>query len=250
VIDPFVPTQLQHYPSVAFYLLGTRIVVNKTVLNYDQIENELRNRSILTGGRWYPKECIALYRVAIIVPYRNRENNLKIFLRHIHPFLAKQQLDYGIYVVEPQESIAFNRALLMNIGFAQALNLTGNYWKCFVFHDVDLIPEEDRNIYSCPEAPRHLSSAVSTFNYKLPYEDLFGGVTSFTKEQFEIVNGFSNLFFGWGGEGKLNENYCNCFRCSFLTWCLFHVSRRRSFQPVIYLFIIIFEVPRPNNRLL
>jgi hypothetical protein len=88
----------------------------------------------------------------------------------------------------------------MNIGFFQALNLSDDYWKCFVFHDVDLIPEDDRNIYSCPDAPRHLSSAVSTFKYKLPYNDLFGGVTSFSKEQFKIVNGFSNLFFGWGGE--------------------------------------------------
>ena len=45
-----------------------------------------------------------------------------------------------------------------------------------------------------------MSSAVSTFNYKLPYDTLFGGVTMFSNEQYEKVNGFSNLFFGWGGE--------------------------------------------------
>jgi hypothetical protein len=118
----------------------------------------------------------------------------------MHPFLAKQQLDYGIYLVEPVDNVTFNRGLLMNIGFAEALEDKENDWQCFAFHDVDLLPEDDRNLYSCPESPRHMSSAVSTLNYRLPYEDIFGGVTSFSKQQFQHINGFSNLFFGWGGE--------------------------------------------------
>ena len=84
----------------------------------------------------------------------------------MHPFLSKQQIDYGIYVIEPLQNITFNRGLLMNIGFLESLNLTSNKWDCFMFHDVDLLPEDDRNIYSCPDTPRHMSSAVSTFNYK------------------------------------------------------------------------------------
>ncbi len=39
-------------------------------------------------------------------------------------------------------------------------------WECFIFHDVDLIPEDDRNIYSCPPEPRHMSVAVNTLNYE------------------------------------------------------------------------------------
>jgi GT2 family glycosyltransferase len=38
------------------------------------------------------------------------------------------------------------------------------------------------------------------FFKRLPYEKIFGGVTEFRREQFEKINGFSNLFFGWGGE--------------------------------------------------
>jgi hypothetical protein len=45
-----------------------------------------------------------------------------------------------------------------------------------------------------------MSSAVSTLKYRLPYEKIFGGVTEFSREQFEKINGFSNLFFGWGGK--------------------------------------------------
>ena len=58
----------------------------------------------------------------------------------------------------------FNRAILFNIGYEQALNFD-NY-DCFIFHDVDLLPEDDRNEYSCPTSPRHMSVAVDTHGYR------------------------------------------------------------------------------------
>lgn len=54
--------------------------------------------------------------------------------------------------------------MLMNIGYAESIKLY-NY-TCFVFHDVDLIPENDRIMYDCRDSPRHLSSAVDKFKYK------------------------------------------------------------------------------------
>jgi len=38
------------------------------------------------------------------------------------------------------------------------------------------------------------------FINRLPYKCLFGGVTVLTKTQFLKVNGFSSMFWGWGGE--------------------------------------------------
>ena len=54
--------------------------------------------------------------------------------------------------------------MLLNIGAVEALGL----WdvRCFIFHDVDLVPENDRNLYTCPEMPRHMSAAVDKFNYR------------------------------------------------------------------------------------
>jgi hypothetical protein len=53
----------------------------------------------------------------------------------------------------------------MNIGYVEALKVD-NY-RCFVFSDVDMLPENDKNIYGCPEQPRHMSPRVNKFkNYR------------------------------------------------------------------------------------
>ena len=65
-----------------------------------------------------------------------------------------------------------------------------------VFHDVDLLPEDDRNLYTCADQPRHMSVAVDKLHYRLPYPELFGGVSALSKDIMERVNGFSNQFWG------------------------------------------------------
>lgn len=52
----------------------------------------------------------------------------------------------------------------MNVGFFEAMKIRP--FDCFIFHDVDLLPEDNRNLYTCPEQPRHMSVAVDVFRYK------------------------------------------------------------------------------------
>ncbi|KAF4530940.1 hypothetical protein B566_EDAN018971, partial [Ephemera danica] len=44
---------------------------------------------------------------------------------------------------------------------------------CFIFHDVDLLPEDARNLYTCPSQPRHMSVAVDELNYRYYGNDTF-----------------------------------------------------------------------------
>ena len=37
-------------------------------------------------------------------------------------------------------------------------------------------------------------------SYRLPYAEIFGGATILTPSQMKRINGFPNVFFGWGGE--------------------------------------------------
>lgn len=182
-------------PLVPPNLVGRLKVLTESP-SFDVLEQMFSNLN--PGGRFRPSDCIARNKVALVIPYRDREEHLRIFLHNLHPILQRQQLDYGIYVIEEAADMKFNRAMLMNIGYAEALKQYD--YDCFIFHDVDLIPEDDRNLYTCPEQPRHMSVAINTMNYRLPYKDIFGGVSALTKKHMETVNGFSNEFWGWGGE--------------------------------------------------
>lgn len=52
------------------------------------------------GGFSKPKDCISRHRVAMVIPYRDRDEHLRIFLHNLHSLLRKQQLEFAIYVVE------------------------------------------------------------------------------------------------------------------------------------------------------
>ncbi|XP_065350214.1 beta-1,4-galactosyltransferase 1-like [Cloeon dipterum] len=151
------------------------------------------------NGKWSPKDCKAQYETTIIIPYRDRREHLDTFLNFMHAFLQRQMIDYHIVVVEQVANTPFNRAKLFNVGFAESLK-ADRQSECFVFHDVDLLPQKLSNIYACSTNPRHMTVSVNTFRYNLPYSSIFGGAVAITKEQFESVNGFSNVFYGWGGE--------------------------------------------------
>ncbi|ELU07978.1 hypothetical protein CAPTEDRAFT_36658, partial [Capitella teleta] len=152
------------------------------------------------GGTWTPSHCVPRQRILIIIPYRDREVHLKALLAHMHPILQRQQLAYRILVVEQNEPSLFNKAALMNAAVRKALPDWENEIDCITFQDVDTLMEDDRNLIRCGKTPVHYTVATDRENY-IPYEQRrFGGVTSFTPQQFKKVNGFSNNFFGWGGE--------------------------------------------------
>lgn len=185
--------------------------VNRTFLK------ELETKwGLLPGGRWAPPSCNSKHFAAIVVPYRDRSEHLDLFLQHMHPFLQRQLLQYGVFVVEQSDRHAFNRAKLFNIGFTEAL--ARDSYCCFVFHDVDLLPIDARNLYRCERFPRHLSSAIDVFRFVLPYPDLFGGAVAVRADLFRELNGFSNEFFGWGGEDDDLQRRIRARGMSIMRW--------------------------------
>ncbi|XP_006143293.2 beta-1,4-galactosyltransferase 1 [Tupaia chinensis] len=196
---PVPPTRalsLASCPEESPLLVGPMVIEFNMPVDLDLVA--ATNPAVKTGGRHTPKDCISPHKVAIIIPFRNRQEHLKYWLYYLHPVLQRQQLDYGIYVINQAGETMFNRAKLLNVGFREALK---DYdYNCFVFSDVDLIPMDDRNTYRCFSQPRHISVAMDKFGFSLPYVQYFGGVSALSKQQFLKINGFPNNYWGWGGE--------------------------------------------------
>ncbi|XP_069886261.1 beta-1,4-galactosyltransferase 4 [Dipodomys merriami] len=187
--------ELDSCPSVSPKLRGQSKLIFKPDLTLEEVQ--AKNPQV-HRGRYHPEECKALQKVAILIPHRNREKHLMYLLEHLHPFLRRQQLAYGIYIIHQAGTKKFNRAKLLNVGYLEALKEEN--WDCFIFHDVDLVPENDLNLYTCEDQPKHLVVGRNSTGYRLRYSGYFGGVTALSREQFFKVNGFSNNYWGWGGE--------------------------------------------------
>ena len=138
------------------------------------------------------------HKLGVIVPYRNRPNQLNEFLIHIKSYLDLSNIDYEIIVVDQDNAKQFNRGMLLNIGFIEAKKLKCDY---VVFHDVDMLPVDVD--YSYSEIPLHLATGfILNPNEKKRelFEQYFGGVTMFTVESFKKINGYSNKYWAWGYE--------------------------------------------------
>jgi hypothetical protein len=117
--------------------------------------------------------------------------------------MSDKKINYQIFVIEQYDLKLFNRGRLLNIGYKIAISQGCDY---ICFHDVDMLPEEAD--YSYPMKPTHLASNLSSYNYSVPYDEYFGGVTLFNKYDFELVNGYSNEYWGWGYEDDDLLNRC------------------------------------------
>lgn len=83
-----------------------------TLVSLDEVKKV--NPAVQQGGRFKPRQCVALQKVAIIIPFRKREEHLKYWLYYLHPILQRQQLDYGVYVIN-QVLSHMHRYILMII---------------------------------------------------------------------------------------------------------------------------------------
>ena len=161
-------------------------------------------KSILpAGGTFQPTDCVPPTRVAILIPYRDRQSHLATFLKVFHPLLQNQGMEYTILVINQTGPAPFMRGLLFNAGVLESNDLLAHPPDCFILHDVDHIPERQALLYRCSEqGVFHMAQAVDRFEYNLFMHEYTGGVAAITRGQYEAINGFSNLYMGWGCEDE------------------------------------------------
>lgn len=135
-------------------------------------------------------------RLAIIVPYRDRAKHLAKFIPHMRAYFSQDKLDkkiaVSIYIIEQGGIAPFNRGKLANCGYA----LTRDVADYFCFHDVDYLPIWAD--YSWSMNPARL--VWHGVKFRETWETFFGAAVLFDKQAFDRVNGYPNVYWGWGWE--------------------------------------------------
>ena len=133
-------------------------------------------------------------KLGVIVPFRNRHDQIVPFIETMREYLGKNEIPFEIIFVKQDDAKLFNRGTLLNIGFKQAQKLECDY---VVFHDIDMLPIDVD--YSYSDHPLHLATNFKD-NERVLFETYFGGVTLFPMNDFRRINGYSNKYWGWGYE--------------------------------------------------
>jgi hypothetical protein len=125
-------------------LLGNISIIESS--NYTNLFSKKMNiggyeflKYLKIGGSFKPKNCFA-HKMALVIPFKNRHQNLNRFLLNMHPFLQRQLLSYTIFVVEQANDQPFNKGILMNAAYLEIKKNYNNIFDCIMLHDVDLLP--------------------------------------------------------------------------------------------------------------
>lgn len=127
-----------------------------------------------------------LQKLAIIVPFRDRFDELLEFVPFMNKFLTEQKIPHHIFVVNQVDRFRFNRASLINVGYL----FVRDHFDYIAMHDVDLLPLNKDLKYVYPMAgPLHI--AAPGLHPKYNYPSFIGGILLLKNEDFQRVNGMS-----------------------------------------------------------
>lgn len=128
-----------------------------------------------------------------IVPYRDREQQMLFFNKHMSETILEDINDSRILFIHQNDDRPFNRGAMKNIGFLVVKDLYPDNYKdiTLVFNDVDTAPYTKNFI--------DYNTEFGNVKHFYGFTFTLGGIVSIKAGDFEKVNGFPNLW-TWGFE--------------------------------------------------
>ena len=208
VSDTYIDTQVKSVSDISVVSASSVSSVSDVKVN-KIITRTGKRAKIATIVKKSTKSTVekAKHKTAIIVPFRDTKDGsrglqLDQFIERMTEFMGNNA--YTIYIInQTDDGRKFNRGALLNVGYRLAIEDSDN--DIFVFHDVDLLPNDallpryttppskNSGVHISKMWDRYKGSDTNTDHY-------FGGIVSFDKETYKTVNGYPNSFWGWGGE--------------------------------------------------
>lgn len=162
------------------------------------------------------------HKLGICIPYRNRKEHIEKLIPHLSEHLNKKGIEHSFYVGHQIDDKLFNRGAMKNIAAHMAFADGCDY---VALHDVDMLPQEEAD-YSYPKkTPIHIATKLSKYNYGLGYDQYFGGVVLFTKEQLYKTNGYSNDYWDWGQED--DDLFWRCYFENYTSYDVFKTYKNK-----------------------
>lgn len=128
------------------------------------------------------------HKLAVIVPFRDRFEELMEFVPHLHQFLKNASINHRILIINQADKLRFNRAALINIGYKMSV-IDCDY---LAMHDVDLLPVNPKLSYDFPGEGSAFHVASPKLHPLYHYEKFVGGILILTHADFQHINGLSN----------------------------------------------------------
>ena len=160
---------------------------NKTNNN----ENKTNNNENKTNNNENKTNNNKLYDNIIIIPYRDRKEQLDYFIKESVPLIQQYLPNSKVVIIEQTEGKLFNRGAVLNIGFKEYLNKT-NY---FITNDVDIYPTK-----KCILEYYNKYANNSTILGIYTPMDTLGSIIKLDSDIIQKINGFPNDIWGWGME--------------------------------------------------
>ena len=154
--------------------------------------SQIQNNEHIKGDE--DKDCP---KIVFIVPYRDREQQLLFFQRHMKYILEDyDEKDVQTIICHQSDKRSFNCGAMKNIGFhilkqkypTQYRNIT------LVFNDVDTLPFNKNFI--------NYETSSGMVKHFYGFKHTLGGILSINAADFERINGFPN-FWAWGYEDNM-----------------------------------------------
>jgi hypothetical protein len=134
------------------------------------------------------------YKLNVLIPCRNMETQINKFIPHINAYLSKIGItNFEIFIIEQDNDQLFNRGALFNVGYKETMMSHNNQLNYYCLHDIDILPNMDtiNNYYMIPDNTiRHLYGHLSSLD----------GIFLLSQNTYQLLNGFSNNYPGWGFE--------------------------------------------------
>ena len=141
------------------------------------------------------------FKLNVIIPIRNRDKELNEITDVLEDIFKKQNIEAKYYIVEQEEGAKFNEGKISNAAFIESLN--DNFSDYYLFNDVD-VWLEDTNII------KYNVNTDDIIRHPYGQKHCLGCFFLTTKKTFREINGYSNNYWGWGGEDVDLQNRAEC----------------------------------------